>query len=73
MDAKSDSKTAIKSNTKSIVIGVLAVGCGLFLLAHFVLAEWAEASLYGHDIQHILIFAGGVITGGASLRLLGKK
>ncbi len=72
MDAKDDTNEIVKSNSKLITIAALLIGCGLFLLAHYALAEWAEASLYGHDLQHILIFAGGIFAGIAGLKLFTK-
>ncbi|MHB8593786.1 MAG: hypothetical protein ACYDB3_05545 [Acidimicrobiales bacterium] len=50
---------------------VLAVSVAVVLLAQFALNSWAEANQLQHQIQHGLIFMGGIGVGVSGLSLYG--
>ena len=45
----------------------------LFLIAHFVLGEWAEQNELQHSLQHALIFIAGAGSGVATVGVFKSK
>lgn len=66
-------EAATRTGSKITAIALLTIGCLSFLVAHYLLGEWAESSLMAHDLQHIVIFAAGITSGAASYKLLRNK
>lgn len=64
-----------QASSARIAVSVFVSSIILTLAAIFVLADWAETSMFGHGLQHVLIFVAGCGAGGAlfSLRRSGHE
>jgi len=58
-----------------LAVAALVLGLGCALVAQLALAGWAEQSELHHQVQHGLIFAGGLVAGAAvaALYRLGRR
>lgn len=67
-----DVKTLTSSISKTAVVGLI-IAIGLFLIGHYALTSWAEASEAHHTVQHVVIFLGGLGMGVSGLSLFKTK
>lgn len=65
-------KAAFRQPTKVLVLAAL-ISVVIVLAAIFGLAQWAEASVLNHGIQHVLIFMAGIGFGTSMLSIYHAK
>jgi hypothetical protein len=59
--------TLEKSGRTTLILALFTTAAVLLLTGVFVLHEWAEATLFGHAVQHLVIFSSGLSMGVALL------
>jgi hypothetical protein len=66
-------KRGVALSLTAVLAGTAILSVGIALLAIFTLADWAEASVLNHAVQHVLIFLAGLGFGTSMLSIYAEK